>query len=553
MSIVINFPIQKKALDIHEIYCYIEIVSHKVLKMKRTFLSLIICLAFASVAIAAEGTFTKDPTCPGGLYLYGPAEGFSANLYYSDDFGETLQIVVADTYMTGGIIGDPVPGYLISHYGSIQLSRDYGVSWEWMGATQYTISAGRYPGEIYTFDYVSSDFVIKYSTDYGGGWLHHYPVGLPENSMTHCVGNYEGEFYCLDVEEGGLYRSIDFADNFSFISTLPASGSGQGTRISKGAVLGELYFHEGYAGDLFFSSDTGRTFEWTHNFPDTNSSYMANQMQAGTQTGEVFILKKRTYWEGGGEIFIYYSDNYGYDFSEFHSFSTTVWLPYINLTPLDTLSFPASGGILEYNIEARVLGPIAYMGDIWCDVTLPNGGIFGPVLGPVEDLYMGTYWSANRDRELAIPANAPPGSYTLNAYIGEYDTMNPIIDYEDHLEFTKAGNGTDNTDLLFIDAGESFAQEHQSTSTLPEKLNLTAYPNPFNQTTDLSYKLQDASIVNLSIYDISGKRVADLVNSWRDAGNHEVILDATGLVSGIYFVKLQAGSDHSISKIVLIK
>ena len=47
-------------------------------------------------------------------------------------------------------------------------------------------------------------------------------------------------------------------------------------------------------------------------------------MEAGNDTGEVFVSKKRGYYSGGGEIFIYHSTDYGEHFTEFHPFSTTV-------------------------------------------------------------------------------------------------------------------------------------------------------------------------------------------------------------------------------------
>ena len=80
-----------------------------------------------------------------------------------------------------------------------------------------------------------------------------------------------------------------------------------------------------------------------------------------------------------------------------------------------------------------------------------------------------------------------------------------------------------------------------------------AYPNPFNPTTVLSYKLQDASFVHLAVYDVSGRRVAELVNGWRNAGNHEVIFDGSDLGSGIYIYRLVTGNVTASGKMVLVK
>jgi len=82
---------------------------------------------------------------------------------------------------------------------------------------------------------------------------------------------------------------------------------------------------------------------------------------------------------------------------------------------------------------------------------------------------------------------------------------------------------------------------------------LGASPNPFNPTTVLSYQLHDASLVNLSVYDVSGRLVAELVNGWRDVGVHEAAFNASNLASGIYLYRLTAGDITATGKMVLMK
>jgi hypothetical protein len=59
--------------------------------------------------------------------------------------------------------------------------------------------------------------------------------------------------------------------------------------------------------------------------------------------------------------------------------------------------------------------------------------------------------------------------------------------------------------------------------------------------------------VKLSVSDISGRQVAELVNGWRDAGIHEVTFDGSGLASGFYVYKLTAGDFHAAGKMALMK
>ena len=79
------------------------------------------------------------------------------------------------------------------------------------------------------------------------------------------------------------------------------------------------------------------------------------------------------------------------------------------------------------------------------------------------------------------------------------------------------------------------------------------YPNPFNPTTTLSFTLPEAGPVKLTIYDVNGRAVTQLVNGMRDAGAHEVTFDGSGLASGIYLYTLTAGSHSVAGKMMLVK
>ena len=80
-----------------------------------------------------------------------------------------------------------------------------------------------------------------------------------------------------------------------------------------------------------------------------------------------------------------------------------------------------------------------------------------------------------------------------------------------------------------------------------------AYPNPFNPSTSLSYQVPSDSNVELSIFDINGRLVETLVHSKHDAGNYNVVWNASNISSGVYFVKLTASSEVITQKVMLIK
>ena len=90
--------------------------------------------------------------------------------------------------------------------------------------------------------------------------------------------------------------------------------------------------------------------------------------------------------------------------------------------------------------------------------------------------------------------------------------------------------------------------------TLPETFSLDrAYPNPFNPVTTLSFALPIETEVSLKVYNLQGREVMSLVNGNMEAGYHSVVWNADAHASGVYFVKMVAGSFISTQKLMLVK
>ncbi len=84
-------------------------------------------------------------------------------------------------------------------------------------------------------------------------------------------------------------------------------------------------------------------------------------------------------------------------------------------------------------------------------------------------------------------------------------------------------------------------------------INLTAYPNPFNQQAYISFTLPDERFVQLSIYDIQGRLVKQMANSDMQQGPHIVSFEASGNACGIYFCRLQAGNEVRTIRMALTR
>jgi len=71
--------------------------------------------------------------------------------------------------------------------------------------------------------------------------------------------------------------------------------------------------------------------------------------------------------------------------------------------------------------------------------------------------------------------------------------------------------------------------------------------------TTIDYRIVEDGDVTFEIYDITGQKVATLVDSYQKAGNHSVVWDASGMAAGIYFYPVKTGNFLSTKTMVLLK
>ena len=86
----------------------------------------------------------------------------------------------------------------------------------------------------------------------------------------------------------------------------------------------------------------------------------------------------------------------------------------------------------------------------------------------------------------------------------------------------------------------------------------SSYPNPFNPSTTIKYSLQQASNLQIDIYNIKGQKVKSLLNEYRPAGEHSIVWngkDDTGndVGSGVYFYRMEAEGYVGTRKMAILK
>jgi len=119
-----------------------------------------------------------------------------------------------------------------------------------------------------------------------------------------------------------------------------------------------------------------------------------------------------------------------------------------------------------------------------------------------------------------------------------------------------------------VDAEDTFSSlpsktalmKNEADGLLPSSYGLEQnYPNPFNPTTQFNFALPEPATVSLVVYDVLGRRVAELADGHHEAGYHSTIWNATDQASGVYFARFVVTSSSGevkyskVNKLVLMK
>ncbi len=88
----------------------------------------------------------------------------------------------------------------------------------------------------------------------------------------------------------------------------------------------------------------------------------------------------------------------------------------------------------------------------------------------------------------------------------------------------------------------------------PDKFSLSQnYPNPFNPTTTIKYKVGQSGEVNLSLYNMLGQKVMEVVNETKQPGKYQITINTSKLSSGIYLYKLSTQEGSLVKKLTMLK
>ena len=148
------------------------------------------------------------------------------------------------------------------------------------------------------------------------------------------------------------------------------------------------------------------------------------------------------------------------------------------------------------------------------------------------------------------------GSETLNINSSSYPEFY-------FAQLTAGGNNNKNSVTKLKELADKVQQFYNNNYTIgintissevPDKFSLYQnYPNPFNPTTNIKFEIPQSDFINLSVYDINGRLIEEVVNENISAGIYEVKFSGKNLSSGIYFYRLKSSKSVLTNKMILIK
>ncbi len=94
---------------------------------------------------------------------------------------------------------------------------------------------------------------------------------------------------------------------------------------------------------------------------------------------------------------------------------------------------------------------------------------------------------------------------------------------------------------------------HSPIQSANEFLLYPNYPNPFNATTTIRYRISRRSRVEVTLYTVTGQKIQTLISAWQNPGVHQITFHADNLASGIYLCTMRVNGKSKTQKMILLK
>ncbi len=467
-----------------------------------------IAIIFTSTLVFADHKITRGPDI-GEIYFIGPTVTETAAIYHSTDFGETATCMDS-TLNTNinfmSITADLTPGviYGFSMPENLYISYNYGEegSWVFRNNDISAILSGRLEGYIYNGK-------ASHSDDYGVNFINHANNGYFGSLKAVEIDKQDSIGYALTKQYSvydtlWLLISYDNFENFEIQYTFNWNSTSD-FYLTRGFEPGELYLLKSvYTADgsriseLWYSNNYGENWIFKNHL-------LSNDIVGGRQIGELFVLAE--YMQLMGDVkhtFIYHSLDHGETFTVYHPFS---------------------------------YGPSPYFANFEAEPT--EGTV--PLTVQFTDLSSGDdiqIWEWDFDNDGVIDSYEQNPAFTYQD-TGYYSVKLLIEHFPIEDAFIK-------TNYIHVNENNAVEEELLHIS----QIELNNYPNPFNPSTIINYKLpQNIREAAIEIYNIKGQLIEKL-----SVNNHQspIMWNAEDLATGIYLYKLNI-NNSPIRKMLLLK
>ena len=394
---------------------------------------------------------------------------------------------------------------------------------------------------------VSSAYAYKYSIS-GNNWT--AIANLPGTGNKYAGGAFcGGKFHIVGgtLAPYNLHYAYDPATNtWSTLAATPTPVAFALFAASNNTAMTYLYIVGGGGGyGSWLATDAVQTYDAGANAWSLETAWpVANvglNSAAYVGDGNVMVAGGAT---GGSTNVTSTYRGVGFPDGELPTYDVEIALDYLSGSPI-----PPTGGTLNFDVIITSNETSSVTIDVWTFATLPNMSQYGPIIN-VNNATIGASATITRNRNQVVPAGAPSGNYTYDAYVGNYPSG--AWD-EDHFDFSKSA--ADNGGKIYTgweNWGESF--DGAMDEFAPMSCNvMNASPNPFNPYTRIAFTLSEVGHATISVFDINGREVGKLVDGIMNAGNHSVGFDGSSLSSGVYFAVLRTDGFTSTQKLLLMK
>lgn len=226
----------------------------------------------------------------------------------------------------------------------------------------------------------------------------------------------------------------------------------------------------------------------------------------------------------------------------------------LSLTKTVDNEAPAVGDLVTYTLGVKNAGPSTTAG-VQVRERLPEGLAFVSATtsnagscqtcGYIDSLGV---WVVGH-----VPVGTTVTLELVARVVGTGQIINTAIIFESHLPDPTADND-EGSAMVVVSSSKATSTVGEGGEGIPVEFELGGnYPNPFNPETRIPFGLPESGHVVLEVYNLLGRRVAVLLDESMSAGRHEVVWYALDAPSGVYVVRLVAGSVQKMQRVTLVK